>query len=479
MDAAVRDALALGAAHGDRVHPGGGRLVFPAVSTDTRSLPPGALFVALRGERFDAHDFLQQAADAGASGAVVERIPEGAPEGLVYYLVPDTLEALGRLARYRRRERDGRVCAITGTNGKTSTKEMVRAVLACGYRVHATTGNLNNLVGAPLTLLRTPLGTGAMVVEVGTNEPGEIGRLAAIVEPDAAIITSVAEGHLEGLGSVEGVLEEKVSLLGGLPRGGVALVGEEPPVLAERARSFGHRVRVAGWTGRADPDLRAEDVVLDEEGRVRFRWRGHEVRLRFRGRHHARNALLALGIGEEWGIDPGPAIRALEEVEPMGMRGEIRRIGGLTVIVDCYNSNPASLDAALDLLISMPPQGGRVAVVGTMRELGPATENLHRRAAEALAGADVDLILATGEFAAAFAPLADALGRRVLVADDPVEAYPALAQRLTGREVILLKGSRGVELERLLPLLEQDWAGSGGEGTAAEGSAAGCTADGG
>lgn len=460
-DAEVRAALRLPVSGESSAGSGGSpadELAYSEVSTDTRKIQPGGLFVALRGEVYDAHDFLAEAVKAGARGAVVHQAPpEGTPRDLAYYQVPDTLDALGQLAKHRRQQLGVRVCAITGTNGKTTTKEMTRAALSPQFRVHATTGNLNNQVGAPLTILASPPEAELLVLEVGTSSPGEIARLAEIVGPDLAVITGVSEGHLERLGDLDGVLEEKVSLVRGLRPAGVALVSEEPPTLAERARGADRTVRIAGWSERADPDLRADEVRLDEDGRVRFRWAGEEVRLRFRGRAHARNALLALGVANEWGVEPADAAAALSGLEPVELRGELLRIGSLTIMVDCYNANPASLDAAVDTLVSMPRGAGRVAVVGTMRELGEASADLHRRSAQVLAGADLDLIVATGEFARAFEPLAGELGERLLVAEDPLEAYSPLAGRLTGRETVLLKGSRGVALERLIPRLQADW----------------------
>lgn len=432
---------------------GGDDGAYAAVGTDTRTLAPGSLFVALRGEKFDAHRFLEAAAEKGARAAVVDHVPEGAPP-LRYYTVPDTLSALNHLARHHRRSLDARVVAITGTNGKTTTKEMARAVLATRYNTHATSGNLNNLVGAPLTLLAAPQDAEAVVVEVGMNAPGEIARLAVTVEPDAGIVTSIAEGHLEGVGTLEGVLREKTTLLSRLRSGGVAIVADEPAALPDRARSLARRVRVAGWTEGADDDLRAESLRVGEDGRVRFRWGGREVALPFGGRAHARNALLALALGEEWGVDRDAAVAALEAMPAPKMRGEVHRLGGLVVIADCYNANPASLAAAVDTLVAMPRRGGRVAVVGSMLELGPRTRELHAQAAERLAGADVDLIVATGLFREAFAPLARRLGERLLVAEDAESAWGALSERLEGEEVVLLKGSRGVALERLLPHLE-------------------------
>ena len=433
---------------------------FAGVGTDSRTLAEGSLFVALHGENFDGHDFLAEAAEKGARAAVVDHVPEDAPP-LRYYRVPDTLMALGRLGRYHRRELDARVAAITGTNGKTTTKEMARAVLATRYATHATSGNLNNLIGAPLTLLDAREGAEAVVVEIGTNTPGEIARLAELVEPQVGIITGVAEGHLEGFGTLEGVLREKTSLLSRL-RGGPALVADEPASLAERARSLTRRVRVAGWTDRADADLRATDLRVADDGSVRFRWQGRECMLPFGGAAHVRNALLALALGLEWDVDPDDAVAALASLEPPKLRSEIRTYGALRVLVDCYNSNPASLAAAVDTLTRMPRQGGRVVVVGSMLELGARSDALHRRSAERLADADVDLIAATGRFVDAFDALRDALPAdqadtltdRLVTAADPMDVIGPVADRMAGDEVVLLKGSRGVALERLLPELE-------------------------
>jgi UDP-N-acetylmuramoyl-tripeptide--D-alanyl-D-alanine ligase len=454
-DARVREALGLAA------EPDSAAAAYDSVGTDTRSLQPGSLFVALTGETFDGHAFLSQAAAAGARGAVVERVPDAAPQELVYYVVGDALEALGRLGLHRRRSLGARVCAVVGSNGKTTTKDLARTALGARYRVHATTGNLNNLIGTPLTLLAAPDDAEVLVVELGTNVPGEIEKLARIAEPDAVLVTSIGEEHLEGLGDLEGVLREETSLLPLLPADGVAIVAEEPPALPERARALFPSTRVAGWTAAADQDLRAEDIALDDEGRVRFRWSGLEVRLSMRGRLNARNALLALGIAREWEVEPRAAVRALAGLNPSKMRSEVLRIGDLVVIADCYNANPASMDAAAELLAAMPRRGGRVAVVGSMRELGPTSDVLHRRCAGTLAGAGLDLIVATGDFAAAFDEVAGALGEGIIRGEDPLAAYESLRPRLKGDEVLLLKASRGVALERLLPLLERDFGGAG------------------
>lgn len=430
---------------------------YTGVSTDTRALKGGELFVALRGERHDAHAFLRQAHEAGATGAVVDHVPDDAPEGMHCYVVPDTLAGLALLGRARRHVVGARLCAVAGSNGKTTTKDLLRAALSPKYRVHATTGNLNNLIGAPLTLLATPDDADVIVAEIGTNVPGEVARLAAIVEPDAAVITGISAEHLEGLGDLDGVLREETSVLPWVPARGVVVVADDPAMLAERARSMHDNVQVAGLTDIADGELRGSDVRLDEEGRVSFTWAGRRVQLELRGRHNARNALVALGIARAWGVPDDDAIAALQELPPPKMRVEFHHIGSAVVIADCYNANPASVHAAVDLLVSMPKRGGRVAVLGSMLELGPRSEEIHREVADEVASLELDLIVATGDFAVAFGPHRDALGSRLVVAEDAPQAWEALSRRLSGDELVLLKGSRGVALERLLPRFEEKW----------------------
>ena len=448
-DATVRTALDMGGQEAD--------VTYTGVSTDSRTIEPGALFVALVGERFDAHDYLEQVSARGARGAVVSRLASNRPQGLTYYLVEDTLEALGLLGRFRRRQLDARVCAVTGSNGKTTTKELLRTLLSTRYRVHATAGNLNNRVGTPLTLLAAPDDAQALVIELGTSLPGEIAQLGEIVEPDAAVVTAISEEHLEGLGDLAGVLIEETSILHALRPGGFAVVADEPPELAQHARSVlgPERLKVAGWSERADADLRAHDVRIDERGDVRFRWQKHELHVPLRGRHNARNALIALGVAREWGIDEAQAIAALALLKPARMRGELHDLGSLTVIADCYNSNPASLASAIDLLESMPQKRRRVAVLGSMLELGPASAQLHEEAARQIAQTGIDLIVATGEFVNAFQRVGGDLSERLILERDPLESWSALRARLHGDEIVLLKGSRGVALERLLPRLAE------------------------
>jgi UDP-N-acetylmuramoyl-tripeptide--D-alanyl-D-alanine ligase len=347
--------------------------------------------------------------------------------------------------------------AVAGSNGKTTTKELLRTVLSVRYTVHATPGNLNNLVGVPLTLLGCPASADAMVVELGTNVPGEVARLAAIVEPDAAVITTVSAEHLEGLGDIEGVLREESSVLPWVPDHGAVVVSDEPAMLAEYARRLHGSVRVAGFSDRTDREFHGSDLSVDEDGQVRFRWASRDVALRLRGRHNGRNATIALALGSMWGVDVDAATRALSTLEPQKMRSEMHRYGDLTVIADCYNANPGSVEAAIDLLVSMPARGGRVAILGSMLELGPASSDIHGETARMVRAAAIDVIVATGEFATAFAPFAEEFGDRLIAEPDPLRAFDVLASRLKGNELVLLKGSRGVRMERLLPRFEEGW----------------------
>jgi UDP-N-acetylmuramoyl-tripeptide--D-alanyl-D-alanine ligase len=469
---ALEDEMLLAwAGRGARERAGDDAQEFSGVSTDTRKIVPGSLFVALAGERFDAHAFLREAAEKGATGAVVSRVPDDAPPGLRLFEVDDTLRALGRLARHRRRQHRGQVVGIGGSNGKTTTKDLVRAALTARFRVHATEGNLNNQVGVPLTLLAAPDEAEVLVVEMGTNEPGEIAILARIAEPDFSIVTSIGEEHLEKLGSLEGVLEEELNMVTGLRLGGVALVAEDPPALPQRARAElgGYRVRVVGLSEGADvhPDGGEAAIEILPDGSTRWSWEGAPVHLPLPGRHNVRNALFALALAREMGISKDAAARALGKVPRPRLRNEWHHVGTLQVLADCYNSNPPSLAAAVDLLAGLPAEGGKVAVIGTMREMGEQTPAIHRRAAEQIAGQvgrGIDRVVATGEFAAAFAPHAAALGDRLVAVEDPLEAYAAAAPLLRGDETLLLKASRGESLERWLPLLERDFGNGRGQG---------------
>ncbi len=418
---------------------------FTAVETDTRALTPGALFVALTGERFDGHAYLVQARDAGAAAAVVRR---GTPAvaGLPLYQVADPLHTWGELARHRRRELTGPVIAITGQNGKTSTKEMVAAVMATRWDCWRTRANNNNLVGVPLTILEAPVSTTALVIEAGANRPGEIARYREIIAPDIALVTNAGSGHLEGFGSVAGVVREKLSLTTDIAR---VIVGTVPPELAVGARQRGARdVTTAGLSGA---DLVPDRVEMQADGRPRISIDGQTFVLAARGRHQAGNAMFAWAVVRELGLDPTAAAQALESLTLPGGRGELLQHGALTVLNDGYNANPESFAAAIALAATLRGDRRLVFVAGTMKELGTASTALHRAVVRQLLDLTPDLLVVVGEFGAAFDAVGTDYRGDVLRADDAEAAGALLAPRLDGDELLVLKGSRGAALERILP----------------------------
>ena len=440
-EGAVRDALGL--APVSRRDP----VMFSTISTDSRAIQAGGLFVALNGERFDGHDHLSAAAAAGAAGAVVRKGTPPVP-GLLLYEVDDTLRAFGMLARARRMGMDGPVVAVTGTNGKTSTKEMLRAVLSTRYRTYATRANLNNLIGVPLTVLEAPADTEALIVEAGANLPGEISRYREIIEPSITIVTNAVAGHLEGFGSLAGVVAEKLSLTDGVP---LAIVGVDPPGLAVGAKTRARQVRTAALR---DAELTPTKVTLDDSARPVVTFGATSFTLAARGLHQADNAVRVWALVEALGLDRAAAAAALERFSIPGGRGELLQEGGLTILNDCYNANPQSFRAAIATASALRGDRRLVFVAGTMRELGEDAPALHREIAEALVDLHPELIAAVGDFVPALEPYAGALRHRLVTAPDPIALAPLLAERLRGDEIVVLKASRGVALERILPALK-------------------------
>ena len=437
--AGVRDALGL-------PQSSGGAATYTRVLTDTRAIVPGALFVALAGERFDGHDYLEAAAAAGAAGAVVRRGTR-VPASLMAFEVPDTLLAFGMLARARRREITGPVVAITGTNGKTSTKEMLAAVLGTRHRVHATRANLNNLVGVPTTILDAPEETESLVVEAGANLPGEVARYRQIIEPTLTIVTNAVAGHLEGFGSLAGVVAEKLALTDGVP---LAIVGTDPAELAVGARQRARAVRTAGLRGA---ELVPDRVELGPDARPVLTFGGITFTLAARGLHQADNATRVWAVVEALDLDRRAAGQALERFAIPGGRGDLFERGGLTILDDCYNANPQSFRAVIATARALRDGRRLVFIAGTMRELGADAPALHREIAAELVALEPDLLAAVGEFVPALAPYAARLGERLITAPDPVALGPLVAARLEGGELVVLKASRGVALERILPAL--------------------------
>ena len=372
--------------------------------------------------------------------------------GLPAFEVDDTLVALGLLARARRRRLPAKapVVAITGSSGKTSAKEMIRSALGArwGTRVHATTGNLNNLVGVPLTILAAPDDAEALVVEAGASLPGEIARLRDIIEPTIAVVTNVGYAHLEGFGSVERLLQEKASLLDGAP---LAVVGNGATLVAEARRRAQRVVVVArDELGEVYPDR----VDIDDAGRPVLHWMGASATLPVLGLHQVDNAMIALAVAREAGVDPKAALAGLADVQIPSGRGGLVQRGALTIIDDSYNANPDSILAALETALTYAARRRRplVVVLGSMLELGPESARLHAFVADELMSflPAPEVVCAVGDFVPAFERHRKALGDRLITAPDAEALGPRLKAALQGNEIVLLKASRGVALERVL-----------------------------
>ena len=422
------------------------------ITTDTRRIAPGDCFLALIGEKFDAHDFLREAIDLGATAVVVSRPGRTAGLGVPVFAVEDTLVALGALARYRRRAWRGTVIGVGGSNGKTTTKELIRAALGVTLTVHATTGNLNNLIGVPLTLLAMPDDADVAVIEMGMNVPGEMAKLRGIVEPDIAVMTSVSEEHLEGLGSLEGVMREESELFHDAK---IAIVPASQPEIAEAAKGRAARVVCAGLDAG---DVRATRWSAGADGVGEIEVEGVTVCPPARGAHNLRNAMLALAVARELGLSMEDAARGMARATFPSMRMEVGQIGKgrATLINDAYNASPASMRAAIDVLAGSGGGRQRVAVLGTMRELGVHAPRLHEEVARAALASPVEIVAGMGEIGEALRTLGSA-DPRVVVAADVDELWTVLEPRLAPDAVILLKASRGVKLERLVPPLTE-WA---------------------
>ena len=418
-----------------------------AVNTDTRTVAAGNLFVALRGERFDAHEFLADAVAKGATALVVSDAKAVSTLGVPAFVVSDTAVALGLLGRYRRRAWGRTIVAVAGSNGKTSTKELTSAALGTRLCVYATRGNLNNHVGVPLTLLAIPDEADVAVVEIGTNHPGEVAALRAFVEPDVAIVTSIGEEHLEGLGDLAGVLREESAVFAGV---GVAITPAAQPEVGEAARPLAQSTVSAGLSAG---DVRPDSWTLSPDGAGILRFGDVEVQTPLRGEHNLRNAMLAIAAARSLGISIEDAAAGIARTPALPMRSAWVEIGRFTVINDAYNANPASARESLRMLAALDTTRQRVAILGSMLELGAAGPALHDEIASLALRGPAEIIAGVGEFARALNSVAPNDSRIITGADAP-DLWPAISQRLAPDAVILLKGSRGTRLERLIPMIE-------------------------
>jgi UDP-N-acetylmuramoyl-tripeptide--D-alanyl-D-alanine ligase len=427
-------------------------------SIDSRTLEAGDLFFAIHGERFDGHEFINAAIERGAVAAVVARARisalQAAP-GYAHIVVEDTLAALQHLAAAVRRHWGRRVVGITGSAGKTTTKEAVATVLGVGYSVLKSRGNLNNNYGLPLQLLRLEPEHDVAVIEMGMNHAGEITALARIAAPNWGVVTNVGRAHIENFpDGIAGIARAKYELIQSLPSDGIAFLNCDDPYVSQFGRDFHGRVIHFGRGPCAN--LRVENIEnLGPDGlRLTVCAEGHcaTLHLHLLGEHNVSNVLAALAVGLAAEIPLDMAARALESLQPEDKRGEVLNWHGATIINDCYNSNPEALKAMITTLAGMPAQR-RILVAGEMLELGTAAQSLHADCGRAAAHAGIDLVLGVRGQAKSIVHAARSAGAQALYMETPEEAGEWLRSNLREADAVLLKASRGVRLERVVHLL--------------------------
>ncbi len=440
------------------------------VSTDSRTVQPGELFVALSGENFDGHRFAADALRRGAVAAVVsqQRLDDvrqavsaalGPDAAGALMAVEEPLAALGRLGAYHRQQLSATVIAVLGSNGKTTTKAMIDAVLSGRLRGRASPRSFNNAIGVPLTLLSAQAGDDYLVVEIGTNAPGEVAALARLAQPDLALLVSIGEEHLEGLGSLEGVAAEECSVLDVLSEDALAIVNVDSPLLTPHLDHY--RGRRVTFGRAASADLRVDAIRFDPPWlhfRINQRF---EYRLPMPGEHNALNAAGAVAVARRLGLEHAEAAERLAEFQPPPMRMQVLSHNGATILNDAYNANPSSMLAAIETLERWPAKR-RVAVLGEMRELGARAAEAHARIGRRAAQGAIDALLLVGAAAepmlAGFSTTAAA---RVIRCDSAAEAGEWLLGELRSGDVVLVKASRAVGLERAIERLQTPTAATG------------------
>ena len=433
------------------------RAVALGYSIDSRTVQPDELFFAVKGERFDGHDFVEQALSVGAVGAVIrkDQWPRySSRTGLL--AVDDTLVALQRLATAVRKLWGKTAIGITGSMGKTTAKEAMAHLLSVRHRVHRTKGNFNNHFGLPLGLLTLEPEYDLSVIEMGMSHAGEIAALARIAQPDEGVVTAVAPVHLEFFDSIAGIARAKYELIEALPHGGTAVLNADDGYVSQFGRDFKGKVILFGQ--KAAADVRAENIeVIGAEG-TRFDLACHGVRQPVRsplpGRHNVYNVLAAAAVAMEHGVTASEIAAALPSLQAGDKRGQVVQVGNSTVLYDCYNSSPTALMAAVDTLAAMPARR-RIVVAGEMLELGATGEQLHRNCGRYIEEKKLDFLLGVRGLAKAMVETAAGAGMKAEFVATPEEAGEWLAREAQEGDAVLLKASRGVKLEKALEVWQR------------------------
>jgi UDP-N-acetylmuramoyl-tripeptide--D-alanyl-D-alanine ligase len=453
-------------ATGGKLLQGKGSAFFQGISTDSRTVAEGELFIALRGSRFDGHHYALEALKKKAGGVLIEEDKVGDIRWNGYrskavIAVKDTLFALGDIAQNWRRKYPTPVVALTGSNGKTTTKEMIATCLETTFAVLKTKENLNNLIGLPLTLLTLTEKERVVVLEMGMNVPGEVRRLTEIADPNVGLITNIQKVHLEGMGNLERLKEEKGELFRRMRRDGTIIVNQDDPKVVDLASDYPGQKITFGIEHPAE--VMAKEIWLRGEEGTSFtlilEGEAMEIHLRLLGRHFVANALSAVAVASLFGVEVNQVKEALEDFRPFAMRMEIVSLkGGMTLINDAYNANPNSMELALETLREVKGEGRAIAVLGDMLELGEFAEEAHQQLGRKVSELSIDFLLTLGEEAAVVVesairhkfPL-----ERTKVVESHSEAVSVLKEMIRNGDWILVKGSRGMAMEKVVEALRE------------------------
>ncbi|MDD4956654.1 MAG: UDP-N-acetylmuramoyl-tripeptide--D-alanyl-D-alanine ligase [Candidatus Omnitrophica bacterium] len=440
---------------GGRILSGTDDLAIKGVSTDSRAVRRGDLFIAIRGRNYDGHDFIGEAVISGAGCVMAEEVPRLSCESrtsIPILIVDDTLEAMSRLAHYVRSRAKALVIAVTGTNGKTSVKDMIHGILSTSFRAEKSKASYNNIVGVTRTLFDLDEGCEVLVCEIGTNNKGEIAALADVAEPDIAVITNIGRGHLEGFGDRKGVFEEKISILRHLAGRREAFINGDDDLLGKvPSRTGGITMHFFGE--KENNDFIISDVEHTPEGCM-FKLNGMDFSAPVFGRHNIYNAAAAISVAMSLGVTCEAARAAIKDVRLPGMRLERMRVGPALFINDAYNANPDSFMSALDVLENTECEGCLKGVVaGQMLELGEGSRRMHSEVGENVAARKVDFLITVGKEAGYIAEGARVGGMapdRVFAVPGHADAARTLMELGGGRNIVLVKGSRGARMEEVI-----------------------------
>ncbi|MFQ6031965.1 MAG: UDP-N-acetylmuramoyl-tripeptide--D-alanyl-D-alanine ligase [Candidatus Zixiibacteriota bacterium] len=427
------------------------------VSIDSRTIKKGNLFVAIPGERFDGHQFVSEAADKGASLMIISKekmnqVKKKGLKGIPVVLVEDTKKALRDIASWHRSKFEVPTVAVTGTNGKTTTKDMIAEVLSSKFKILKSIKSYNNLVGVPLTLFELNPDIQVLVLELGMSNPGEIGILTRTVKPNFGVITNIGPAHLESMESLERITQAKFELLDYMSSPGTSVLNADDEFLAKRIKDG--RGKIISFAIENQADFEANDLTVTDEGYIGFRVNGKlNINLKLLGEHNVYNALAAFAVGSLLGVEEEKIKGRLERYEPSELRMEPIRLGNIKIINDSYNANPVSMANALKTLRQMKSEGRKIAVLGDMLELGEKTFDYHWELGRSVAESRIDLLLTVGKHSPTIGQGAQESGmnrKKIFAFENNEKASSYLLDNLESGDLVLIKGSRRMRLEEVV-----------------------------